>query len=116
MEARRALVHCRLRRSRLDAAALQVGLSGLLPADDERFAAPVEAVELRLREGPTVYRYRSDDGLPGSEGGFHLCALWLAHAYALVGRQSDAHALFHAAAELMRITVGVPAMKPHPLQ
>ncbi len=84
----------------LDAAALQIGLCGLLPADDDRFAATVEAVELRLREGPTVYRYRSDDGLPGSEGGFHLCALWLAHAYALVGRQSDAHALFDQVLEL----------------
>jgi trehalose-phosphatase len=84
----------------LDAAALQVGLCGLLPADDERFAATVEAVELRLREGPTVYRYRSDDGLPGSEGGFHLCALWLAQAYALVGRQSDAQALFDQVLEL----------------
>jgi trehalose-phosphatase len=84
----------------LDAAALQIGLSGLLPADDERFAATVEAVELRLREGPTVYRYRSDDGLPGSEGGFHLCALWLAQAYALVGRQSDAQALFDQVLEL----------------
>ncbi len=84
----------------LDAAALQIGLCGLLPADDERFAATVEAVELRLREGPTVYRYRSDDGLPGSEGGFHLCALWLAHAYALVGRQSDAQALFDQVLQL----------------
>ena len=84
----------------LDAAALQIGLCGLLPADDERFAATVEAVELRLREGPTVSRYRSDDGLPGSEGGFHLCALWLAHAYALVGRQSDAQALFDQVLEL----------------
>ncbi|HET6173823.1 MAG TPA: trehalose-phosphatase [Gaiellales bacterium] len=84
----------------LDAAALQIGLCGLLPGDDERFAATVEAVELRLREGPTVYRYRSDDGLPGSEGGFHLCALWLAHAYALVGRQSDAQALFDQVIEL----------------
>jgi len=84
----------------LDAAALQIGLCGLLPADDERFAATVEAVELRLREGPTVYRYRSDDGLPGSEGGFHLCALWLAQAYALVGRQSDAQALFEQVLEL----------------
>ena len=84
----------------LDAAALQIGLCGLLPADDERFAATVEAVELRLREGPTVYRYRSDDGLPGSEGGFHLCALWLVHAYALVGRQSDAQALFEQVLEL----------------
>jgi GH15 family glucan-1,4-alpha-glucosidase len=84
----------------LDAAALLIGLSGLLPADDERFAATVEAVELRLREGPTVYRYRSDDGLPGSEGGFHLCALWLAEAYALVGRQSDSQALFEQVLEL----------------
>ncbi len=84
----------------LDAAALQIGLCGLLRADDERFAATVEAVELRLREGPTVYRYRSDDGLPGSEGGFHLCALWLAEAYALVGRQSDAQALFDQVLEL----------------
>jgi GH15 family glucan-1,4-alpha-glucosidase len=84
----------------LDAAALQIGLCGLLPADDPRFAATVEAVELRLREGPTVYRYRSDDGLPGSEGGFHLCALWLAEAYALVGRQSDAQALFDQVLEL----------------
>ncbi|MDX6562553.1 MAG: hypothetical protein QOD65_2367, partial [Gaiellales bacterium] len=84
----------------LDAAALQLGLCGLLPVDDERFAATVEAVELRLREGPTVYRYRSDDGLPGSEGGFHLCALWLAQAYALVGRQSDAQALFDQVLEL----------------
>ena len=84
----------------LDAAALQIGLCGLLPADDERFAATVEAVELRLREGPTVYRYRSDDGLPGSEGGFHLCALWLAEAYALVGRQSDSQALFEQVLEL----------------
>jgi GH15 family glucan-1,4-alpha-glucosidase len=84
----------------LDAAALQIGLSGMLRADDERFAATVEAVELRLREGPTVYRYRSDDGLPGSEGGFHLCALWLAEAYALVGRHSDAQALFEQVLEL----------------
>jgi trehalose 6-phosphate phosphatase len=38
--------------------------------------------------------------LPGSEGGFHLCALWLAHAYALVGRQSDAQALFDQVLEL----------------
>jgi trehalose 6-phosphate phosphatase len=84
----------------LDAAALQIGLCGLLPSDDERFAATVEAVELRLREGPTVYRYRSDDGLPGSEGGFHLCALWLAEAYALIGRQSDSQALFEQVLEL----------------
>jgi trehalose 6-phosphate phosphatase len=78
----------------LDAASLQVGLSGLLPPDDERFLRTLEAVERYLREGPTVYRYRYDDGLPGSEGGFHLCTSWLVDAYLLTGRRADAEELF----------------------
>jgi trehalose 6-phosphate phosphatase len=79
----------------LDAAALHVGLSGLLPTEDPRFAGTVEAVEKHLRDGPTVYRYRTtDDGLPGTEGGFHLCASWLVDAYILMGRIDDARALF----------------------
>lgn len=78
----------------LDAAALVVGLSGLLPADDPRFAATVEAVERHLRDGPTVYRYRADDWLPGFEGGFHLCASWLVDSLLLVGRRDDAESLF----------------------
>ena len=28
-----------------------------------------------------MYRYRRDDGLPGSEGGFHLMTSWLVDAY-----------------------------------
>lgn len=77
-----------------DAAALSVGLSGLLPPDDPRFRATVEFVERELRYGPTVYRYRYDDGLPGNEGGFNLCTTWLIEAYALVGRRTDAEELF----------------------
>jgi trehalose 6-phosphate phosphatase len=78
----------------LDAAVLHVGLSGLLPADDPRFAATVDAIEAELRHGPTVYRYLRDDGLPGSEGGFHLCTAWLVEAYLRVGRVDDARELF----------------------
>ena len=84
----------------LDAAALAVGLSGLLAPDDPRFLGTVAAVELGLRDGPTVYRYRADDGLPGVEGGFHLCAAWLVEAYALCGRDDDAHELFAQMLEL----------------
>ncbi|MCB9372735.1 MAG: trehalose-phosphatase [Microthrixaceae bacterium] len=80
--------------SDLDASVLVVGLSGLLPPDDPRFVATVEAVERELREGPTVYRYRADDGLPGTEGGFHLMTSWLVDALHLVGRTADARALF----------------------
>jgi len=78
----------------LDAAALWIGLAGLLADDDPRFLATVLAVEAELREGPTVYRYRWDDGLPGTEGGFHLCTAWLIEAYLRTGRTADAEELF----------------------
>ena len=78
----------------LDAAVLFVGLSGLLPGTDERFVSTVKAVETHLRKGPVVMRYLHDDGLPGREGGFLVCALWLAEAYLLCGRDVDATDLF----------------------
>jgi GH15 family glucan-1,4-alpha-glucosidase len=77
-----------------DAAALWVGLAGLLADDDPRFLATVLKVEAELRSGPTVYRYRWDDGLPGREGGFHLCTSWLIEAYLRTGRRADAEELF----------------------
>jgi trehalose-phosphatase len=78
----------------LDSASLHVGLAGLVDPTDERFAATVTAVEAELRSGSTVYRYHRDDGLPGSEGGFHLCAAWMVEAYLLVGRRTEAEELF----------------------
>ncbi|MBB3037466.1 trehalose-phosphatase [Hoyosella altamirensis] len=78
----------------LDAATLHIGLSGLVDPSDERFAATVVATEAELRSGSTVYRYHHDDGLPGGEGGFHLCAAWLVEAYLLTGQQAQADALF----------------------
>ncbi|MEL7206934.1 MAG: trehalose-phosphatase [Actinomycetota bacterium] len=78
----------------LDASTLAVGLWGLLEPGDDRFEKTVGCVEQALREGPTVYRYHYDDGLPGREGGFHLMTSWLIDAYLLVGRLDDAKALF----------------------
>jgi len=78
----------------LDAATLHIGLSGLIDPSDPRFTATVVATEAELRSGSTVYRYHHDDGLPGGEGGFHLCAAWLVEAYLLIGKRSDAEALF----------------------
>jgi len=86
----------------LDAAALQIGLSGLIAGDDPRFVATVGAIERGLLEGPTVYRYRFEDGLPGKEGGFHICASWLCDAYLLIGERRKARALF----EQIRALVG----------
>ncbi|MCP2260645.1 trehalose 6-phosphatase (EC 3.1.3.12) [Streptoalloteichus tenebrarius] len=78
----------------LDAASLHVGLTRLIDPTDERFQATVTAIEAELRSGSTVYRYRRDDGLPGDEGGFHLCAAWMIEAYLLTGRRTEAEELF----------------------
>lgn len=78
----------------LDAASLFIGLSGMIDPADPRFAATVSATEAVLRSGSTVYRYHSEDGLPGTEGGFHLCAAWLVEAYLMVGQRSQAESLF----------------------
>ncbi|HEX2130741.1 MAG TPA: trehalose-phosphatase [Actinophytocola sp.] len=78
----------------LDAATLLVGMVGLLDPSDERFHATVTATEAELRSGSTVYRYHRDDGLPGNEGGFHLCAAWMIEAYLLTGRRTQAEDLF----------------------
>lgn len=92
----------------LDAATLHVGLSGLLDPADDRFQATVTAVEAGLRAGGTVYRYRRDDGLPGEEGGFHLCTAWLIEAYVLTGRRTDAEELFRALASAVGPTGLLP--------
>ncbi|GGS16221.1 trehalose-phosphatase [Actinokineospora fastidiosa] len=78
----------------LDAATLLIGMVGLIDPADERFQATVTATEAELRSGSTVYRYHRDDGLPGDEGGFHLCAAWMIEAYLLTGRRTEAEDLF----------------------
>lgn len=77
----------------LDAAVLQIGLSGLIPGDDPRFVSTVETIDKYLRDGATVYRYRFEDGLPGIEGGFHICTSWLIESFLLIGRVDDAQEL-----------------------
>lgn len=78
-----------------DAAALWVGLSGMLPPNDSRFLGTIDCIERKLLHGPTVYRYRMDDGLPGAEGGFHICTTWLIEAMAMTGRIDQASGLLN---------------------
>ncbi len=79
----------------LDSSVLAVGMWGLIDPQDERFVATVDAVEKDLRNGKTVYRYIEDDGLPGKEGGFNIMTTWLIESMHLVGRSTDAKALFN---------------------
>jgi len=92
----------------MDASSLWIGLSGLLADDDPRFLATVLAVEAELRSGPTVYRYKWDDGMPGKEGGFHVCTAWLIEAYLRTGRRPDAEELF----EQLLATAGPTGLLP----
>src|SRR5699024_7509341 len=85
----------------LDSAALFVGLSGLVSADDPRFIPTVDAIERELRVGPTVFRYRYEDGMPGLEGGFHICTTWLIEAFSSLGRLAAAWELFAPGANLL---------------
>ncbi len=84
----------------LDAAVLLLGLTGLVDCADPRFLATIAAIEGQLRMGPTVFRYLADDGLPGREGGFFICASWLVDALWKAGRRDDAEALFESMIDL----------------
>lgn len=77
----------------LDAATLWVGLSGMLDPEDHRFVSTVCRIEESLRVDATVYRYFHEDGLPGNEGGFHLCTAWLIQALTLIGERGRARAI-----------------------
>ncbi len=84
-----------------DAAVLKIGLTGMLEVGDPRWAATVEMVDRELRDGPTVRRYRVDDGLPGMEGGMHVCTGWLIESLITLGRLAEARAILDQFAALL---------------
>lgn len=78
----------------LDASALLIPLVGFLPASDARVQATVRVIQQRLTRSGLVYRYLSDDGLPGGEATFAICTFWLIDNLALAGRVREARKLF----------------------
>ena len=83
----------------LDASVLLLPVVGFLSMDDPRMLSTVEAIERELLEDGLVLRYRPDaddgvDELPGKEGAFLPCSLWLANCYLLSGRRDEARELF----------------------
>jgi GH15 family glucan-1,4-alpha-glucosidase len=82
----------------LDASNLMLAITGFLPGDDPRMKATIDATAARLTDQRgLVYRYLTEDGLPGEEGTFLLCTFWLAHAQALAGEVDQAAATFERA-------------------
>lgn len=82
----------------LDAANLMIPIVEFLPFDDPRVQGTIDRTLEQLTDEGLVYRYRTDDGLLGCEGGFVLCTFWLVHALALSGRREEARVIFDGVA------------------
>jgi GH15 family glucan-1,4-alpha-glucosidase len=88
----------------LDASLLMMPLVGFLPGDDERVVRTVETIQEHLTEDGFVLRYENEsgvDGLPGREGMFLPCTLWLVGCLRLMGRLDEATAVFRRVTALV---------------
>lgn len=78
----------------LDASALAISRIGFLPCTDPRVVSTIDQIQKKLSHHGLIYRYLTEDGLPGQEATFALCTFWQVDALALSGRKDEAHDLF----------------------
>jgi GH15 family glucan-1,4-alpha-glucosidase len=83
----------------LDASSLHIPLYEMLPFDDPRVQSTIDRTMEGLMESGMLYRYHSDDGLPGEEGTFCLCTFWLVDCLALSNRLDEAWSVFEGMAQ-----------------
>ncbi len=76
----------------LDAGVLLMPIMGFLPADDERMAATIDAIEHGLARDGLVQRWTGS----GDEGAFVICSYWLSMCRALAGDVARAIEIFEA--------------------
>jgi GH15 family glucan-1,4-alpha-glucosidase len=88
----------------LDASLLMMPLVGFLSPDDERVVRTVETIQQHLTEDGFVLRYQNEsgvDGLPGREGMFLPCTLWLIGCLRQMGRVDEATAIYRRVVALV---------------
>ena len=78
----------------LDASLLLLADIGLLPAQDPRYVATVEAIGRELKRGDGLFRYVAADDFGVPETSFTICMFWYIDALAAIGRQDEARQLF----------------------
>jgi GH15 family glucan-1,4-alpha-glucosidase len=81
-------------RPELDAALLLLPTVGFVAWDDPRMQRTVDAVRRELEVDGLLLRYRTADGLEGTEGAFVACTFWLAECLARQGHTAQARAAF----------------------
>ena len=74
----------------LDAALLMMPLVRFVSSTDPVWLKTLDAIGEQLCDDGLVYRYRSSDGLDGTEGAFTTCTFWYAECLARAGRLADA--------------------------
>jgi len=85
----------------LDAANLLMPQVRFLEATDPRIISTIDlAKEKLMKNGKFVYRYLSEDGLPGKEGAFLICSFWLVNCLTMAGRLKEAEDLLNSLIEL----------------
>jgi GH15 family glucan-1,4-alpha-glucosidase len=78
----------------LDAACLLAPLVRFISPTDPRWLSTLRAIEQGLVDDSLVYRYKTEDGLIGSEGTFCMCSFWLIECLARSGEVKRARFLF----------------------
>jgi GH15 family glucan-1,4-alpha-glucosidase len=78
----------------LDASNLLIPHVKFLNWKDERVVSTVECTMKKLTTNGFVYRYLVSDGLPGKEGAFMICTLWLVDCLVKMGKIKEGKELF----------------------
>jgi GH15 family glucan-1,4-alpha-glucosidase len=80
--------------SHLDAATLLMPLVRFISPVDRRWLSTLRAIDTELVDDSLVYRYITDDYLPGREGTFSMCTFWYVECLARSGDLERARFIF----------------------
>ncbi|MEG3164183.1 glycoside hydrolase family 15 protein [Sphingomonas sp. PB2P19] len=78
----------------VDGAMLMMPLVRFVSPTDPKWRATLDAIGEALSDDGMIYRYRTDDGLPGQEGTFVACSFWYVECLARAGRIEEARLNF----------------------
>jgi len=79
----------------LDSSNLLIPILGFLPFDDPKVVSTIEVTQRELGHDDFLYRYATEDGIPGGEGTFLFCTFWLIACLVALERLEEAETLLH---------------------